>query len=150
MRKGMVVALGALHLHAQKDARRAGGDLLGLLLIGLKERGRTRHETALPAVHVRLRRRFDRRRQQFAQQRVVGLVGREPQSQPGLKLRGLNLGLDVLGRAGQHQPAPGVGEVLRMRTAAQQVIDHAAPLVGGRVGQKGLQLGDRRDLANHI
>ena len=124
VRERMIVALSALHLHAEENPRRAGRDLLGLRLVGLKE-GDGAGNAARHVRRVGLR-GIDRRGQQLVDHAIVRHVNREAQPQPGLELWRGDARLDVLGGAGQHQPAPGVGEMLCMCTTPQQVIDDAA------------------------
>ena len=150
VRKRMIVALGALHLHAQENARRAGRDLLALLLVGLKEGRRAGHEAARGRRRSGCMAASDRRGQQLADQPVVRHVDREPQPQPGFELRHQDARLDILRSAGQHQPTPGVGKMLCMRTALEQIVDDAAPLVAARIGQKHLQFGHRGNLADDV
>ncbi len=148
VRKRMIVALGTLHLHAQENTGRAGRDHLGLLLVGLKK-GHGAGDEAAHAGTAGLR-RFDRRGQELGDQPIVRHVHGESQPEPGFQLGRVDLRFDVFGRAGQHQPAPRVGKVLRMRAAPQQRVDQPLALVALAIGQKALDFGHRGNLADHI
>ncbi len=149
----MIVALGALNLDAEEDARRLGSAIVDRVVAHVREQEKG---SAVLLVRLLGRAVADRelafRGQHLLDHRVPMLVVAELLGQPGFEVHGHRL-CPAIGDLGRKHVAPITCPVLGVIVAGQQLVDELGPLVrilvGGNLGHVGRQRQPASQIEHH-
>ncbi len=145
LREGVVVALSATKIDAEKEPGGRGCDFLGLVLLGDVENA---DRTA--CYHQTGRAGFGRGGDQLAHHRVEAALGCQPVPQPALEGGGLDAHLDVGARFRKEKSAPDGCKPGWIALPRQKCFDEALALVGSAIREEGARLADGGNSPRHV